>query len=163
MADFEDKDDLYSPQIGPDMPGAPPIERYAPRWDNSPGSPYNPQYGPAFGGSPGSAFHGGGDQAYEQLPGITSGAAPKPWGLNRDQPLYKPPPYQSGFGNMLMRNRPADMSIDQQGQVGVPADSYGYRFKGKGAVAPPGGAGAAPDRSMELQYPAWRLDRYRDT
>lgn len=56
-------------------------------------------------------------QRYEQLPGITSGPAPKPWGLDRSQlPQQTPPgtaPVDSGFiANVLNRLRPYDQTVD---------------------------------------------------
>lgn len=54
-------------------------------------------------------------RGYEPLPGITSGAPPKPWGLDRTQLPQPPPPqpYQSGFvANVLNRFRPMDTTSD---------------------------------------------------
>jgi hypothetical protein len=55
------------------------------------------EYGSALGDTPQDP------DAPEQLPGITSGPAPKPWGLDRDQPLYKAPTSGSGFVDTLSR------------------------------------------------------------
>lgn len=58
-------------------------------------------------------------RGYEPLPGITSGAAPKPWGLNRDQPLYNQlPAYGPGgrgvphYIDELQRIRPMQDGVD---------------------------------------------------
>lgn len=58
-------------------------------------------------------------QGFEPLPGITSGAAPKPWGLNRDQPTYNQlPAYGPGgrgvrhYTDELARIRPMDTTTD---------------------------------------------------
>lgn len=60
----------------------------------------------------------------EQLPGITSGAAPKPWGLNRDQPTwnerpaYGPGGRSGGFVGTLQRIRPIQEGIDPGISIG---------------------------------------------
>ena len=54
----------------------------------------------------------------EPLPGITSGAAPKPWGLNRDQPTwnqlpaYGPGGRSEGYVGTLKRIRPVLPEVD---------------------------------------------------
>jgi hypothetical protein len=86
-----------------------------------------------YGGTPDNDFTGGmahtaGPNAYgpvEQLPGITSGAAPKPWGLNRDQPTYNQlPAYGPGgrgvrhYTDELARIRPMDTTSDPGMTIG---------------------------------------------
>lgn len=81
---------------------------------------------------PGNRAYSGGTGAYgaEPLPGITSGAAPKPWGLrepDRGAQSFGGGEPVSGFARSINRNRPADFNVDRGAaypypDVGTPRD-----------------------------------------
>lgn len=87
----------------------------------------------------------------EPLPGITSGAPPKPWGLNRDQPLYNQLPAY-GPGGRGVRHW-----IDELGRIRPMQDGVDPGMT-LGDEAIPGTRSPTPVIMQER--PAWK---YRET
>ena len=69
-------------------------------------------------------------KGFEPLPGITSGAPPKPWGLDRTQlPLQPKPPT---WEQQLSASRPADYSVDPRMNAQPPLRAF--KIPGGGTV-----------------------------
>jgi hypothetical protein len=100
-------------------------------------------------------------RGFEPLPGITSGAAPKPWGLDRAQlPQQARPPT---WEQQLSASRPADYSVDPRMQTQQPLRAF--KMPGGGTVYLPIAPGVQPPPpdifgsspySSEFNSQSWR-------
>ncbi len=108
-------------------------------------------------------------KGFEPLPGITSGAPPKPWGLDRSQlpQQQQKPAYESGFiANVLNRFRPMDVRSDPR--MKYQPQLRAFKMPGGGTVYLPIAPGVqgydplAPDifgrspYSSEFNSQSWR-------